>query len=95
MKNVLATLTAYKDKKAEIEMLQRELDSMKAELIDYIMEKTETDKDGKNVYRCGQYVATVTQKTRKTVSQKELETAYPEIAATMTKVTEYPELRVK
>lgn len=94
MMNVLATLTTYKAKKAELDILKKEIDSMKEELISYVLEKTETE-NGKNVYKCGQYIVTVAQRTRETIDKNGLEAAYPEIAAEYTKVTEFPELRVK
>lgn len=93
--SILAQLTEHKAKKAELDMLDKELKAMKAELIEYVMSKTETDETGKNVYHCGQYIVTVSQRTRETIDKNGLEAAYPEIAAEYTKITEFPELRVK
>ena len=60
MKNVLAFLTEYKAKKAELETLETKVKAMKAELESFIKENNAPDDKGKYKYVCGQYVVTIT-----------------------------------
>lgn len=60
MKNVLAFLTEYKAKKAELENLEEKVKAMKAELETFIKANNEPDEKGKYKYTCGQYVVTIT-----------------------------------
>lgn len=89
MKNLLATITAYKAKKAEAEKLTREAEAMKAELIEYMAGKHE------NVIKCGQYVLTITECTRTGIDEKSLREQFPAIAQEFEKVTTYNRFTVK
>lgn len=89
IKNLLATITKYKDIKAEAEKLAREAEAMKAELLEYMTGKNET------VIKCGQYVLTITECTKTGIDEKALREQFPNIASDFEKVTTYKRFTVK
>lgn len=89
MKNLLATLTQYKAIKAQIEALEATLKEKRAEITDYMEEK------GTNKLTCGQYVATITECTKRTLDEKLIREQFPEVAAAAEKVTTYDRFIVK
>lgn len=89
MKNLLATITAYKAKKAEADRLTREAEAMKAELLEYMEDKNET------VIKCGQYVLTITECTKTSLDEKALREQFPAIAKDFERVTTYNRFSVK
>ena len=95
MKNVLATLTAYKAKKAEAEKLEKELENMKTEIMSYVLDKVERDAKGKATYICKPYTVTVTECTRTALDEKAIRELFPEIAKEHEKVTVYDRFSVK
>lgn len=89
MKNLLATLTQYKATKAQIEALEAKLKEQRTEIEAYMAEK-ETDK-----LICGQYVATITECTKKSLDEKMIREQFPEIAQKAEKITTYNRFTVK
>ena len=95
MKNVLAFLTSYKAKKAELDKLTAEVESMKKELIDYTKEKVNADEKGKYTFTCGQYTITISACTRTDIDKKRLAVELPEIAEQYKTETQYERMTVK
>ena len=60
MKNVLAFLTEYKAKKAELESLEEKVKAMKEEIESFVKANNKPDNKGKYRYTCGQYTVTIT-----------------------------------
>ena len=73
MKNVLAFLTEYKAKKAELDKLEEAVKAMKTELVKYVKENNAPDEKGKYKYTCGQYVVTITPTTKTWIDNAILE----------------------
>lgn len=90
MKNLLATLTHYKALKAEEKRLSDELKAIQNEIIEY-MKTTENE----NTLVCGQYVATLTECSRKGIDEKALREKLPDVAKEFEKVTTYTRFAVK
>lgn len=80
MKNVLAFLTEYKAKKAELELLEEKVNAMKAELESFIKANNEPDEKGKYKYTCKPYIVTITPCVKTWVDNAILE-AVPEAEA--------------
>ena len=80
MKNVLAFLTEYKAKKAELEILEEKVKAMKAELEDFIKTNNKPDEKGKYKYICKPYVVTITPCVKTWIDNAILETV-PEAEA--------------
>ena len=89
MKNLLATITTYKAKKAEADKLMKEADKIKAELIGYMKEKETTS------IVIGQYTLTITECTKTSIDEKLLRERYPDIAQEAEKVTTYERFTAK
>lgn len=89
MKNLLATITKYKAKKAEAEKIMKEADALKNELIGYMK-----DNDAFSI-TCGQYVLTITECTRTGIDSGLLKSKYPEIAKETETVTTYERFTVR
>lgn len=89
MKNLLATITAYKAKKAEAEKLAKEVEKMKSELVQYMNEKAT------NSIICGQYVLTITECQKHSLDEKGIREKFPEIANEFEKITTYNRFTVK
>lgn len=89
MKNLLATLTQYKALKAQIENLEAQLKEKRTEIEEYMAEK-ETNK-----ITCGQYIATITECTKKSLDEKMIREQFPEVAQKAEKVTTYNRFTVK
>ena len=96
IKNMLAFLTSYKAKKAELDNLETELKAMKKEIIAHAEETgIVPDETGKIKFTHGQYIVTITEKTRTGIDKTGLENNYPDIAKQFETITTYPEVRVK
>jgi len=93
MKNVLAFLTEYKAKKAELDKLEESVKAMKTELVRYVKENNVPDEKGKYKYTCGQYVVTITPTTKTWIDNAILE-SIPE-AESFKKQTTYDTTTVK
>lgn len=89
MKNVLATLTQYKALKAQIEALEAQLKEKRTEIEDYMKEK------GTDKLTCGQYIATITECTKKSLDEKLIREQFPDVAKVAEKVTTYDRFTVK
>lgn len=89
MKNVLATLTQYKALKAQIEALEAQLKEKRTEIEDYMKEK------GTDKLTCGQYIATITECTKKSLDEKLIRKQFPDVAKVAEKVTTYDRFTVK
>ena len=89
MKNVLATLTQYKALKAQIDALEAQLKEKRTEIEDYMKEK------GTDKLTCGQYIATITECTKKSLDEKLIREQFPEVAMVAEKVTKYDRFTVK
>ena len=94
MKNLLAYLTSYKAKKAQLDTLKEEVDAMKAELLGYALENYDRDEKGKLKFTCGQYTVTVTACKRTDIDKKALTEFNAELAKRFEKVTEYDMIKV-
>ena len=94
MKNLLVFLTTYKSKKAQLDKLTEELESMKKELLSYTKETCENN-DGKYSFVCGQYTVTITPCTRTDIDKKRLAVERPEIAEEYKTETTYERMTVK
>lgn len=95
MRNLLAFLTTYKAKKAQLDNLTEEVEAMKKELENYTMENNTPDGNGKYKFTCGQYTVTITPCTRTDIDKKRLEAEKPDIAEAYKKTTEYNRTTVK
>ena len=95
MKNLLAFLTQYKAKKAQLDSLTEEINAMKTELESYTIANNKPDNNGKYRFVCGQYTVTITPCTRTDIDKKRLEAEKPEIAEEYKKTTEYNRTTVK
>ena len=95
MKNLLAFLTQYKAKKALLDSLSEEVETMKKELEQYTISSYEQDEKGKYKFVCGQYTVIITPCKRTDIDKKRLEIEKPEIALEYAKVTEYNRTTVK
>lgn len=95
MKNVLAYLTEYKAKKAELDRLDEEVKAMKKEITDYVLSKVERDEKGKAKYTCKPFTVTVTLCKRIGLDEKTIRELYPQIAKENETVTEYDRVTVK
>jgi predicted phage-related endonuclease len=89
MKNLLATLTQYKALKAQLDSLEAQLKEKRTEIEEYMKEKC-TDK-----LTCGQYIATITECTKRSLDEKFIKENYPDIAKEAEKVTTYNRFTVK
>ena len=89
MKNLLITLTEYKSMKAKYKAMEEELKAMENDIKQYMKEQ-ETNK-----LTCGQYVATITECTRKTLDEKAIRELFPDIAKEHEKITTYERFLVK
>ena len=89
MKNVLATLTEYKAIKAQIDALEAKLKEKRTEITDYMEEK------GTDKLTCGQYIATITECTKKSLDEKLIREKFPEVAREAEKITTYERFTVK
>lgn len=89
MKNLLATLTQYKALKAQIDSLETQLKEKRTEIETYMQEK------GTDKITCGQYIATITECTKKTLDEKIIREQFPEIAKQAEKITKYNRFAVK
>ena len=87
MKNILAKLTTYKAKKNMIDQLEKELESLKNEIVEYM--------NGQEEITVGQYKATNKDCTRNGIDEKQLKEKYPVIAEEMKKTTVYKRFSVK
>ena len=94
MKNLLAFLTSYKAKKAQLDALKDEVDAMKAELLGYALDNYERDPKGKIKFNYGQYTVTVTACKRTDIDKKALTEFDAELAKRFEKVTEYDMIKV-
>ena len=95
MKNVLAYLTEYKAKKAELDRLDEEVKAMKKEITDYVLSRVERDEKGKAKYVCKPFTVTVTLCKRIGLDEKTIRELYPSIAKENETVTEYDRVTVK
>ena len=89
MINLLATLTQYKALKAQQDAIEAQLKEKRAEIENYMKEK-ETNK-----LTCGQYIATITECTKKSLDEKLIREQFPEVAEKAEKVTTYNRFTVK
>ena len=89
MKNLLATLTSYKALNAQYKALEAQMKEKRAEIEAYMKEK------GTDTLICGQYVATITECTKRSLDEKLIKELYPEIAKEAEKVTTYNRFTVK
>lgn len=95
MMNVLATLTAYKSKKAELDAMKKELDAMKEQIVDYVLSKVDRDEKGKATYVCKPFTVTVTECKRIGLDEKTIRELFPDIAKEHETVTVYDRVTVK
>lgn len=95
MKNVLAYLTEYKSKKAELDKLETEVKAMKNEIANYVLSKVERDEKGKAIYTCKPFTVTVTLCKRTGLDEKAIRELFPEIAKEHETETEYDRVIVK
>ena len=95
MKNVLAYLTEYKSKKAELDKLENEVKAMKKEITDYVLSKVERNEKGKAEYTCKPFTVTITLCKRIGLDEKTIRELYPDIAKANETVTEYDRVTVK
>ena len=85
--NILITLTEYKAKKAKLDSLKEEIESLKNDIVEYMgSEKRIT---------VGQYVATITECTKNTLDEKAIRAELPDVANKYNRVTEYTRFTVK
>lgn len=89
MTNLLATLTQYKALKAQLDSLETQLKEKRTEIEEYMKAK------GTDKLTCGQYIATITECTKKTLDEKLIKELYPEVARKAEKVTTYNRFTVK
>lgn len=89
MKNLLATLTQYKALKAQLDSLETQLKEKRAEIESYMQEK------GTDKLTCGQYIATITECTKRSLDEKFIKENYPNVAKEAEKVTTYNRFTVK
>ena len=89
MTNVLATLTQYKALKAQMDSLEAQLKEKRDEIETYMASK------GTDKLVCGQYIATITQCTKKSLDEKLIREQFPEVAQKAEKVTSYNRFTVK
>lgn len=89
MKNLLVTLTQYKSLKAQIDALEEQLKEKRSEITEYMKEK------GTSKLTCGQYIATVTECTKKSLDEKLIREQFPEVAEKAERVTTYERFTVK
>ena len=89
MINLLATLTQYKAIKAQLDSLEAQLKEKRADIEAYMIEKN-TDK-----LTCGQYIATITECTKKSLDEKLIRKQFPEVAEVAEKVNTYNRFTVK
>lgn len=89
MKNLLATLTQYKALKAQLDALEAQLKEKRTEIEEYMKEK------GTDKLTCGQYIATITECTKRSLDEKFIKENYPEVAKEAEKVTTYNRFAVK
>ena len=92
MKNVLAFLTEYKSKRAELDELKKLVDGMKDELTEYVLSR---DEKGKATYTCKPFVVTITECTRTGLDEKTIRELFPDIAKEYETVTTYDRVTVK
>ena len=89
MKNLLATLTEYKAMKAQLDALEAKIKEKRTEIEAYMTEK------GTDKLTCGQYIATITECTKKSLDERMIREKYPEVAREAEKVTTYNRFTVK
>lgn len=89
MKNVLATLTEYKALKAQLDAIEAKIKEKREEITQYMSEK------GTDKLTCGQYIATITECTKKSLDEKLIREKFPEVAREAEKVTTYERFTVK
>jgi predicted phage-related endonuclease len=85
--NILATLTSYKAKKAEIERIEQELKEMQFAIVEYM--------NGKDELTTGQYKVTYKDCNRTDIDKATLKNKYPEIAKELTTTTTYKRFTVR
>ena len=85
--NILITLTEYKTKKAKLEELKAEIESLKNDIVEYMG-------DEKKLV-VGQYTATITDCTKNTLDEKAIRAELPDVAEKYNRVTEYTRFTVK
>jgi len=95
MKNILAFLTAFKAKKARLDKLTEEYESMKKEIESYTMENNTPDENGKYKIVVGQYTITISPVTRTDIDKKRLEQELPDVAKEYEKISTYNRTIVK
>ena len=95
MKNLLAFLTTYKTKKAQLDMLEEEVEAMKKELVAYASGKYPRDEKGKIKFTHGQYVITISLVKRSDIDKTTLKEKYPDIAKELATSSEYDRVSVK
>lgn len=89
MINVLATLTEYKALKAQLDAIEAKIKEKREEITQYMSEK------GTDKLTCGQYIATITECTKKSLDEKLIREKFPEVAKEAEKVTTYERFTVK
>lgn len=89
MTNLLATLTQYKALKAQLDSLETQLKEKRTEIEEYMKAK------GTDKLTCGQYIATITECTKRSLDEKFIKEHYPTIAEEAEKVTTYNRFTVK
>lgn len=89
MTNLLATLTQYKALKAQLDSLETQLKEKRTEIEEYMKAK------GTDKLTCGQYIATITECTKRSLDEKFIKEYYPNIAQEAERVTTYNRFTVK
>ena len=89
MINLLATLTSYKALKAQADAIEAQLKEKRTEIESYMKEKNT------NKLTCGQYIATITECSKKSLDEKLIRELFPEVAEKAEKVTTYNRFTVK
>ena len=88
MKNILAYLTSYKAKTAQLKQLTEQVETMKKELNAYAKENGIKTEKGFS-FVCGQYTVTITECTRTDLDKKRLASEHPELIPEYTTKTTY------
>lgn len=86
--NILAFITAYKKKVADCKKLEKEIETMKAELNAFTKENGIETENGFS-FVCGQYTVTITECKRTDIDKKALSAKYPQIVEELTTTTTY------
>jgi len=85
--NILITLTEYKAKKAKLDELKNEIESLKNDIVEYMGDEKKIT--------VGQYVATITECTKNSLDEKAIRADLPDVAEKYNRVTEYTRFTVK